>query len=182
MPPIPAVPPHTAGYFQAFFTERFGAKMGALYSSILSKDPSATPTQAAQALLLGISTKGVAGALAAGVGAFGSAITVPANPLGLGGTGGGSGAAAGDDWAHLFTRLAEFAIGATLIVVGVVAVVSKTKTGAAITGTAANVVGMAPPVREARIASQARGRAINQRAATQARAINKNRYGTGDAT
>jgi hypothetical protein len=176
MPPIPNVPPHTAGYFQAFFTERFGAKMGQLYQQILAKDPSATPTQAAQALLLGISTKGVAGALAAGIGAFGGAITVPSNPLGLGGTAGGSGPAAGDDWAHLFTRLAEFAIGATLIVVGLVAVMSKTKTGAAITGTAANVVGMAPPVREANIAMQARQRAVNQRATTQARAINKRRY------
>jgi hypothetical protein len=94
MPPIPNVPPHTAGYFQAFFKEHYGQKMADAYTNILKKDPTATPTQAAQALLVAISTKGVAGALAAGVGDLGKLVTPPPNPLGIGGS---SGSGSGSD-------------------------------------------------------------------------------------
>jgi hypothetical protein len=173
MPPIPNVPPHTAGYYQAFFTEHFGAAMGKAYAGILKKDPSATPTQAAQALLVAISTKGVAGALAQGIGGLGKIATPPPNPLGIGGANDNT---SGSDWQHLFTRLAEFAIGATLIVVGLVAVMSKTKTGQAVTGLAVNVAGVTPPGRAVRTASMAERRAVSQRATVRAREINKQRY------
>jgi hypothetical protein len=49
---------------------------------------------------------------------------------GSGSSGSGSGTApgsGGDDWSHLMTRLAEFAIGAILVIIGINAVVSKTK-------------------------------------------------------
>lgn len=55
----------------------------------------------------------------------------PLNPSGgsAGGSGGGSsgGASSGNDWQHLMVRLAEFGIGAILLIIGFNAIVSRTK-------------------------------------------------------
>jgi hypothetical protein len=44
-------------------------------------------------------------------------------------SGGSSGDGGQTDWTHLFTRLAEFGIGAILVIIGLNAIVGRTKTG-----------------------------------------------------
>jgi hypothetical protein len=57
----------------------------------------------------------------------GPGIIPPGSTPGSSGSGGSSGGAQGSDWAHLMTRLAEFGIGAILVIIGFNAVVSRTK-------------------------------------------------------
>lgn len=55
----------------------------------------------------------------------------PGKALGGGGSGNGGGGGSGDsgqsDWTHLGIRVAEFTIGAILIIIGINAVIAKTK-------------------------------------------------------
>jgi hypothetical protein len=57
------------------------------------------------------------------------------------GSGGGSGGQS--DWTNLMTRLAEFGIGAILIIIGINAIVSRTKTYKTVVQTAGGVARVA---------------------------------------
>jgi hypothetical protein len=76
--------------------------------------------------------------------ASGLAAAAPATPGSLPGGGGsssnsGSSTASGSEWQHLLVRIAEFVIGAALVVVGIQAVVVKSKPGQTIIQTTAGV-------------------------------------------
>ena len=66
-----------------------------------------------------------------GVGGAAGGIPLPGGSV-PGGGGGGTGDGGQTDWTHLATRLAEFGIGAILVIIGFNAIVAKTKTGQAV--------------------------------------------------
>jgi len=69
----------------------------------------------------------------------------PGSATNPGQVGGGSGSSGGQsDWTHLFIRLAEFAVGAILVIIGFNAIVAKTKTGQKIEVLATGVAGRIP--------------------------------------
>jgi len=154
---MPIAPPrdkfgaHTAAFWENYFRHHYGKKGGDAYAAMVRSNPDATPDQVAQAFLLNIATKGFSKALADAMSGTAAAVGQAAKS-GFGTTALGG----GQDWQHLFIRLAEFAIGAALIVVGLQAMLRHTegyqKTKSAVIG----VVGVTPPARAARVEMGAR--------------------------
>lgn len=62
------------------------------------------------------------------------------------GNGGTKTPASGDDWAHLMTRLAEFSIGAILVIIGLNAIMSRTKGYQRVETVVTGVAGKVPVV------------------------------------
>jgi hypothetical protein len=161
--PVPSpANPQTFPFYENWFAQHYGASAGNAYYSLAAQAPNATPNQVAEALSTEIVGRGLAraiGDVASGTLAAtslaansGFGITPSGLGLGLGGPGtlpaqspgsssGSSGG--GSDWQHLLIRIAEFALGGGLVLIGVSAIVKATPAGKAATNTGKKAVGIA---------------------------------------
>lgn len=131
--PPTSVSQESVPWYAAFFDQQFpGRGAGKAYTiyanSAIANDPSVSPYEVARAFTTNIAFKGLGEAIkeaTQGI-AQGTAKVPAALPGSIPSIPGTSG---GDDWAHLTTRLAEFGIGASLVLIGISAFIARSKAG-----------------------------------------------------
>ena len=132
--PPPSMKQESTAWWAAYFNQQYPGKgAGAAYTAFANKaianDPSTTPYVAAKAFLDSIMLEGLGQAIKSATEGIGQGTakvpgalpgSIPAIPS-VGGT--------GSDWQHLLLRFAEFGLGASIVIIGIAAIVAKTKGG-----------------------------------------------------
>ena len=114
-----------ANHYAQLIGQKYGRRARSAYLKMVSDNPNIDPRTVARSFILNIGIKGLDQAIQdALVGTQSAFAQGAASGFGTAGLGGGG---ASDDWKNLFTRLAEFGIGAVLIIVGLNAILSRTK-------------------------------------------------------